>query len=368
MPRRISDGSPRRRPLADGVVVYVLTEVATDMPDVGGMLATSLTQVASAVTIPAIAVGVLVVVYALLRACAGRRETNVGLICTGLLIAVAPTAFTMLMSMSGASGGGSDAGGRASPSPTGSPASGATITATPRTAAPDLSEPSHGPQVSTTLITLAIIAGILVAVTITAVIASKAVTRARRSRSERRAAEQFTTTRWTKTLAQHDSVLSEYGEIEMDAARSLLLPALFRSEPGSATEAFLNALERAGSLRTETVPPPMFLNDYVAAVDDLESAWRAAIRYARKAGTSHLSADIQRKVSRAIGLLNQARSSDNAFEQRVFLQAAQKLVNEIDYTGEIAVPPATFRAIEAGLREQLPAGTLGGVGVSANDD
>lgn len=116
-------------------------------------------------------------------------------------------------------------------------------------AATDVGEPSRGPLVSSTLVTLAVIAGILVAVTVTAVIASKAVARARRARGERRAAEEFNTNRWTRALAQHDSVLSEYGAIEMDAARSLLLPALFRSEPRSRAEAFLNALERASSLR-----------------------------------------------------------------------------------------------------------------------
>lgn len=201
---------------------------------------------------------------------------------------------------------------------------------------------------------LAIVGIVVGAAVVVAVIAGVGL-RWRRRRALRLAQEVTMTQWWDTALAKHDDVLSAYAAVETDPITALQLPALFATagDPASPAAQFLEAFDRAMSLRTDRRPASGVMDDYVAAVDALTRTWEVALRVARRIGLSQLSPAGTRKTNRAIRLLVKARSSDNDFERRACLDQAHALIGDLLAAGVATLPSSAIAALDAVTRLEL---------------
>jgi hypothetical protein len=151
-----------------------------------------------------------------------------------------------------------------------------------------------------------------------------------------------TVERWTTAVSTHDSVLERYGAWELDPEMLLRFPALWDLAL-PVNQEFHDALERAGQLRSETVPggarrpDDAAVEEYVAAVSVLSRTWRAAEQNARRTGVDNLGDALQGDADRALKLLRHAGASTTPAEESSYLAQASKLMHRLADRG--VIPP-----------------------------
>lgn len=157
---------------------------------------------------------------------------------------------------------------------------------------------------------------------------------------QRRAKDQL---RRTELEARHDQVLNDYAAFVTDILAVLDRPALADITVAE-TVRLIHALDAARDARTNPGA------DYRAAVTELEIAWKAADRHARKQGTDLLPAPERRAVQQARLLLTTALDEGgNSHERQLAYRHAMRLIEDI-----IDVPKEAVAELADTTRLSLP--------------
>ncbi|MFF8786829.1 hypothetical protein [Streptomyces sp. NPDC015125] len=183
-----------------------------------------------------------------------------------------------------------------------------------------------------TLTACAVTVAVLAALTITA--------RSLQRYTRRRARER---TRRAETEGRHDRVLDAYAAFTTDVLAVLDRPAL-ADVTVPETERLIRSLDAAREARIDRS------DGYRSSVQELELAWKAADRHARKQGTALLPPNERRAVQQARRLLTTALGiSGNAHERHLAYRRAMRLIEPI-----VDVPSAAVAALTAGALPSLP--------------
>nr|WP_246372380.1 hypothetical protein [Gordonia humi] len=158
---------------------------------------------------------------------------------------------------------------------------------------------------------------------------------------------------WVRATEHHDAVLGAYGSYELDPAMLLRYPAMWDLSAQPVMD-FHDALDLAGSLRTEQFTDGPIASDYVDAVSILRSEWHKVDRFARSTGTDHLTDDDARDCRRALKLLDHANGTAGA-ERATYLQQVMTTVGRLTDRGVVADVPRIRLALEAQVRLALEA-------------
>lgn len=156
---------------------------------------------------------------------------------------------------------------------------------------------------------------------------------------------------WDRATGRHDEVLSEYAVYELDPEMLLRFPAMWDLSAAKVI-AFHDALEHAGSLRTDDYPGEDSGKDYVEAVTDLRTTWFAADRYARSTGSDGLAAEDVRDLDRGLKLYRHAEASAAA-ERAAYLNQVVSTVDKLVDRGVIASPPRFRAELESEARKAI---------------
>lgn len=156
---------------------------------------------------------------------------------------------------------------------------------------------------------------------------------------------------WDRALTRHDAVLGEYAAYELDPAMLLRFPAMWDFSSPKVI-AFHDALEHAGSLRTEGYPGSDLGAEYVDAVTDLRTSWYAADRHARSTGSAGLAEEDVRDLDRGLKLYRHAESSVAA-ERAAYLNQVVGTVDRLVDRGVIPAPPRFRAELEAEARKAI---------------
>ena len=159
--------------------------------------------------------------------------------------------------------------------------------------------------------------------------------------------------RWDRACTHHDGVLAAYGAYELDPAMLLRYPGMWDLSAQEIMD-FHDALELAGTLRTEQFTDDSICQEYIDSIAILRSAWHRADRFARSTGTSQLGDDDARDCRRALKLLDHANGTAGA-ERAAYLQQVISTVDRLTERGIVAKAPTIHAALEAQVRKALSA-------------
>ncbi|MFT4087666.1 MAG: hypothetical protein QM658_11040 [Gordonia sp. (in: high G+C Gram-positive bacteria)] len=159
--------------------------------------------------------------------------------------------------------------------------------------------------------------------------------------------------RWEQAVEQHGAVLSAYAAYELDPAMLLKYPAMWDLSASTVVD-FHDALELAGSLRTDEFPGDEHAGDYIDAVSMLRTDWAKADKFARSTGTAHLGDDDARAARRALKLLNHADGT--AGPERVsYLEQVLTTVDDLNDRGAISAPQPIHDELRARVQRAIEA-------------
>ncbi|WP_083773880.1 hypothetical protein [Tsukamurella paurometabola] len=157
--------------------------------------------------------------------------------------------------------------------------------------------------------------------------------------------------RWERARARHDEVLSEYGAYELDPEMLLRFPAMW--DLGAAkVMAFHDALDHAGSLRTDDIPDEARADAYAKAVTDLRITWIAADRYARSTGRDNLAAEDVRDLDRGLKLYRHAQAAESA-ERAAYLEQVVATMDRLVDRGVLTRTPVIRAELEGRARRAI---------------
>ncbi len=159
--------------------------------------------------------------------------------------------------------------------------------------------------------------------------------------------------RWEQATQQHDGVLSAYGAYELDPAMLLRYPALWDLTAPAVID-FHDALELAGSLRTDEYPGPEAAEEYLGAVAMLRSDWATADRYARSTGTGGLGDVDAGACRKALALLQHARGTSGP-ERATYLERVIGAMDTLAERGVVTAPAPMQQALRAEVRRAIEA-------------
>lgn len=142
--------------------------------------------------------------------------------------------------------------------------------------------------------------------------------------------------RWTTATGQHDDVLTAYAAYELDPAMLLRYPAMWDLTAPPVIN-FHDALDLAGSLRSDRYPGDHAATEYLGAVTMLRSDWAAADRYARSTGTDGLSDTDAGECRRALNLWQHAQGAAGP-ERATYLEKVVGSLDKLSERGAVTAP------------------------------
>jgi hypothetical protein len=159
---------------------------------------------------------------------------------------------------------------------------------------------------------------------------------------------------WQAAIRQHDDVLIDYAQYELEPELLLRFPAVTDVSVDT-VELFHTALSRAHDLRTDRFPVNIDRADeYQQAVIDLRKAWSECEKYGRAVGTGLLEMKDQKELTVALSLLESARNAQGA-QQAQYLDQIRQIVTDLTDRGSIHPQPEALEEIDAGRRKALEA-------------
>lgn len=159
--------------------------------------------------------------------------------------------------------------------------------------------------------------------------------------------------RWEQATAAHDDVLAAYGAFELDPAMLLRFPAMWDlSSPPIVN--FHDALELAGSLRSDEYPGADHALEYVGAVSMLRTDWAAAERHARSTGTGGLSDADAGECRKAMSLWQHAEGATGP-ERATYLERVLGTLDGLADRGVVAMPEKLHDALAREVQKAIEA-------------
>jgi hypothetical protein len=159
---------------------------------------------------------------------------------------------------------------------------------------------------------------------------------------------------WQAACRQHDAILVDYAQYELEPELVLRYPAVTDVSVESVA-AFHTALARAQELRSDEFPMSLDRADeYQQAVVDAGKAWAKCERDGRAIGSGLLGAGDQKELSTALSLLETARVSQGG-AQADYLDRIHQIVTDLADRGSVHPQQQAFDEIEAGRRRALEA-------------
>ncbi|WOC14164.1 hypothetical protein [Gordonia sp. MP11Mi] len=159
--------------------------------------------------------------------------------------------------------------------------------------------------------------------------------------------------KWGRACEHHDGILTAYGAYELDPAMLLRYPGMWDLSAQEVMD-FHDALELAGTLRTEQFTDDSISQDYIDSIAILRTAWHKADRFARSTGTSQLGDDDARDCRRALKLLDHANGTAGP-ERATYLRQVVSTVERLTERGIVANAPTIHAALAAQVRKALSA-------------
>lgn len=157
--------------------------------------------------------------------------------------------------------------------------------------------------------------------------------------------------RWTAATGHHDDILAAYGVYELDPSMLLRYPAMWDLSAPPIVN-FHDALDLAGSLRTDSYPGDDDAQEYVDAVSMLRTDWAAADRYARTTGTGHLDDTDAGECRRALGLLQHAEGTAGP-ERATYLEKVIGSLDKLSERGVVTAPAPMQDALTKQVQRSL---------------
>lgn len=159
---------------------------------------------------------------------------------------------------------------------------------------------------------------------------------------------------WQAALRQHDEVLIDYAQYELEPELLLRFPAVTDVSVETVAR-FHTALSRAQDLRTERFPVNLDRADeYQQAVMGVRKAWAECEKYGRAVGSGLLDAGDQKELSTALSLLENARNAQGE-QQADYLDRIHHIVTDLADRGSLHPQQQAIDEIEAGRRRALEA-------------
>ncbi|WP_030162591.1 MULTISPECIES: hypothetical protein [Actinomycetes] len=159
---------------------------------------------------------------------------------------------------------------------------------------------------------------------------------------------------WQAAIKQHDDVLADYAQYELEPELLIRFPAVTDVSVDT-VEIFHTRLSRAQELRTDTFPVNIDRADeYQQAVIDLRKAWVECEKYGRAVGTGLLEVNDQKELTVALSLLENARNVQGE-QQAEYLDQIRQIVTDLTDRGSLHPQPQAMEEIDAGRRRALEA-------------
>jgi hypothetical protein len=159
---------------------------------------------------------------------------------------------------------------------------------------------------------------------------------------------------WQAAIRQHDDVLIDYAQYELEPELLLRFPAVTDVSVDT-VEQFHAALSRAQDLRTDRFPVNIDRADeYQQSVIDLRKAWADCEKYGRAVGTGLLEVKDQKELTVALSLLENARNAQGE-QQAEYLEQIRQIVTDLTDRGSLHPQPEAMDEIDVGRRRALEA-------------
>lgn len=159
---------------------------------------------------------------------------------------------------------------------------------------------------------------------------------------------------WQAAVSQHDEVLIDYAQYELEPELLLRFPAVTDVAVDTVAK-FHTALGRAQDLRTERFPVNLDRADeYQQAVMGVRKAWAECEKYGRAVGSGLLDVGDQQDLTTALELLENARNAEGV-QQADYLDRVHDIVTDLADRGSLHPQQQAIDEIEAGRRRALEA-------------
>jgi hypothetical protein len=129
--------------------------------------------------------------------------------------------------------------------------------------------------------------------------------------------------RWQAARATHEQTSRDYAAFECDAVAVLRLPDLVDTSI-PATARFVETFAEACALATDRQPQDDHAEQFIAAADAADRAWRAARSAAERMRLGRFSTEERQALDRAIKLLTVAQESNHPGERRAAYDKARE--------------------------------------------
>lgn len=163
------------------------------------------------------------------------------------------------------------------------------------------------------------------------------------------------TNAWNKLFAQHDELVNQWAEYELNMEMLIKYPVLTDvSHPK--VQRLHKAIQEASLTRPDKADRNVFPVDgaYGKAVVELSGALTSAVNEAKKVAWSNFTTAERRRLQTAIQMLKMAQDAGASPHER---QAAYKRV-QIELDGLVVVPDKPMEVIEAAIRKAIEPATV----------